>query len=281
MTAPFNVSSWTKVLGVVAFGVLLSLAEVPQTFASQPTFEGYYKYSDGTGAHIGYAIIRNEFDAKKSHHTVRSYLRIQAGATQIQESRVITSSSGLNPVSLEYRLITPDGARAIDAKFSKGKMVGNVTTKAGDQTLEKPIPEGAFFTGALLSWLMGIGAENSKDPRGLAVGRTYQFSAIDEETGNVHPGKVTIPEETQILGTPAYKVLFEYLGETHVSYIDKRGEVVKIEVPSSGVNAVLVANANEATGNFSVPNEIIEQVFKTRPLGTLNHRSASSQKQGP
>jgi hypothetical protein len=260
MLASFGIPSWTKVLQTTSLALTLIFAATSDTFAAQPTFEGYYKYSDGTGAHIGYAIIRNEFDDKKSHHIVRSYLRIQAGETQIQESRVITSDSKLAPLSLEYRLITPQGSRAIDAKFSKGKMIGKVTAGGADQTLEKPIPNGAFFTGSLLSWLMGIGGENSKEPRGLAVGRNYQFSAIDEETGDVHHGKVTIPQETQMLGTPTYKVLFEYLGDTHVSYIDKRGEVVKIEVPASGINAVLVANPAEATGNFSVPNAIIEQV---------------------
>ena len=274
MSSRSTVCLWTK---VVLLGIVLFTGSLTQ--AAQPLFEGYYKYSDGTGQHIGYSIIRNEFDAKKKEHIVRSYLRIQAGSTQIQESRVIRSSDKLRPLSLEYRLITPQGTRTIDARISKGKMVGQVVTASGEQTLEKPVPEGAIFTGSLLSWIMGIGAEGTKEPRGLAVGRTYQMQGLDEETGDVHTGKINIPEETVQLGTPVYKVHFEYLGETHVSYIDKRGEVVKIEVPSSGVNAVLVANPSEATGNFAVPSAIVDQVFGSRPLGQLNHRSSA--KTGP
>ncbi len=276
MSSRRTFSLWTK---VALLGSCLLWS--PISFSAQPLFEGYYKYSDGTGQHIGYSIIRNEFDAKKKEHIVRSYLRIQAGPTQIQESRVIKSGDKLQPLSMEYRLITPQGARTIDAKVAKGKMVGQVVTADGEQALEKPIPQGAIFTGALLSWIMGLGAEGTKDPRGLAVGRTYQMQGIDEETGNVHVGKVQIPEEVVFSGSQVYKVLFEYLGETHVSYIDKRGEVAKIEVPSSGVNAVLVANPSEATGNFPVPSGIVEQVFGSRPLGKLNHRSSAGTKTGP
>lgn len=266
---------WTKVFTLTAV-LLLG----PFSMAAQPLFEGYYKYSDGSGAHIGYSIIRNEYDSNKKEHIVRSYLRIQAGDVQIQESRILKADNKLAPLALEYRLISPQGTRTIDAKFSKGMMVGQVMAGGSEQTLEKPIPQGAIFTGSLLSWLMGIGAEESKDPRGLAVGRTYHIQGIDEETGDVHKGTVTIPEESVLDGASVYKVHFEYLGDTHVSYIDKKGEVARIEVPASGVKATLVANPSEATGNFAVPTSIINQVFGSRPLGQLNHKSGRV-KQGP
>ena len=60
MSSRSTVCLWTK---VVLLGIVLFTGSLTQ--AAQPLFEGYYKYSDGTGQHIGYSIIRNEFDAKK------------------------------------------------------------------------------------------------------------------------------------------------------------------------------------------------------------------------
>jgi hypothetical protein len=257
----FSVFSFT----VTIFAFSLSLTKAH----ADVLFEGYSKVMSG-GVHIGYAINRYEYDAKKKQFISTSFLKTGELGGNITESLSAIANDDLKPLSYQYTTLMGKTTKTIDAKFEKGKISATVRDGANVEKISKELPKGTFLS-TFLAYVM------LKSKEGLKADLKYDYKAIAEEDAAVYDGLAFIKNQEDFNGLKALRVLNEFKKTKFVSLINDRGEVYQTKSPAQSISTELVAQPAQATGNFQIPTALLRKLYGDVPTGQINEVSKRAQ----
>lgn len=228
-------------------------------------FEGYYKILDGD-QHIGYSILKYEFDAKRKEFKTTSFFKTGSGKSEITESLVAKADQNLNPISYSYTSLTPQEKKILDAQFKKSTMTAQVSVNGKNQKIQREIPKGTFLSGFLVYIML-------KSPQGLQAETNYEYQAIAEEDAEILKGQALVGKQESYNSQQAYKVLNTFKGNKFLSYINSRGEVLGTQALGLSIKTQLVSSPKEAIGNLPVSQAILSTLFGGTPKGEQNSLS--------
>lgn len=234
-------------------------------------FEGYSKVLSG-GVHIGYSIVRYEFDNKSKQFVATTFLKTNEFGGNLTESLKAYSTDDMKPVSYQYTTLIGKDIKTIDAKVSNGKLIG--TIKTGDKTekISRDLPKGSFLS-SFLAYVM------LRSPTGFKADTKYDFEAIAEEDGTLNKGVAMIKNQEDYNGFKAFKVLNEFKGSKYTSMVSDKGEVFSTKSPVQGISTELVAKPSEATAGLNLPTSTLKTLFGNIPTGQMNEVSKKAQNQ--
>jgi hypothetical protein len=260
-----------KVFLALAFLIGVSIALIGHAVRAEVLFEGYSKVLSG-GVHIGYSIVRYEFDNKKKQFVATTFLKTNEFGGNLTESLKAFATDDMKPVSYEYTTLIGNQVKVIDAKFEKGKILASVKDGGKVEKISKEIPKGAFLS-SFLAYVM------LKSPQGLKADTKYDFQAVAEEDAALYKGVAYVKNPEEYNGLKVLRVLNEFKGTKFVSLITERGEVLSTKSPVIGIATELVAKPSEATAAFPIPSGILKTLFGDVPTGQVNEISKRAQSQ--
>lgn len=258
-----------KVFLALAFLIGVSIALIGHAVRAEVLFEGYSKVLSG-GVHIGYSIVRYEFDNKKKQFVATTFLKTNEFGGNLTESLKAFATDDMKPVSYEYTTLIGNQVKVIDAKFEKGKILASVKDGGKVEKISKEIPKGAFLS-SFLAYVM------LKSPQGLKADTKYDFQAVAEEDAALYKGVAYVKNPEDYNGLKVLRVLNEFKGTKFVSLITERGEVLSTKSPVIGIATELVAKPSEATASFPIPSGILKTLFGDVPTGQVNEISKRAQ----
>ncbi len=252
---------------VVIFNFLLFIL-TPFAFGAAPTsadtlFEGYYKVVSGD-QHIGFSIIRYQFNSKEKKFISQSITRISAGGNEIMESLVATSDETLNPLSYKYTSLVGKQSKTIDAKFSKGKMTATVIeTGKKNISIKNDIKPGTFLSTFLVYTML-------RSKTGLQTSSNYEYTAIAEEDGTVEKGQAQVLKEEKYKGFSSFRVENIFKKNKFTSFVNDKGEALATEVKDARLTTELVQKPADAIGTIGLPETVAKNIFGSVPMGEKN-----------
>lgn len=230
-------------------------------------FEGYYKILKEE-VHIGYTILRFEFDPAKQEMIATSFIKTAPAFADLTESYVARSNTGYQPVSLQFTSV--DGTKRktlINAKMSGDNLVGEIISNGPAKKLEVKIKKGVFFS-SFLPFLML--------KAGIKTGLGFTYYAITEESGEVQEGTANIAKNMEdYRGQKVFRVSNKFMGIQYTSFIAPNGEILFVDSPAQKTSTELTTK-EAATQGMPVPQSIINALFGESPSGTKNSLSKSS-----
>lgn len=243
---------------LILVGIFFSLSAVSETL-----FEGYYKVTQFK-KHIGFAIIKNEVDAKTKNFKTTFFLRLGKNGFDMTESTQTISDTDLMPISYSYLGAEGKKTKTIDATFKKGKMTAQVSENGKKSKIEKTLPKGTFLSSVLYYLMM-----KSKD--GLKTDTKYDFQAVAEENAEISSGSAVVDKKMVTEGTlQLLKVKNKFAGSEYENLITDRGEVISANTPATGIETELMKSPEEALEGIKVSNGTLEKIFGEMPAGKIN-----------
>ena len=217
----------------------------------------YFQKIESNNNHIGYAIVREEHLAKKQQIVVTSFVKTNESGGNITEGlKSFSTADKLQPISYQYTAIAGDKSTTIDAVVRKGTLFATITEGKSKKTIQKKLPDNAFFSSVLLPKVLR---------KGLAVNNNYEFEAVAEEDASVTKGRLQILEKTKTNGEESYKLINDYKQNRFYSYVSPIGKVLKTDNPVTKLSTVTVSSKNEAVGSISYPEVILKTLFGKVP----------------
>ncbi|MEZ0390959.1 MAG: hypothetical protein ACAH59_02005 [Pseudobdellovibrionaceae bacterium] len=259
----------------MSFLIGISIALIGHAVRAEVLFEGYSKILSG-GVHVGYTIVRYEYDAKKKQFVATTFLKTNEFGGNLTESLKAVSTDDMKPVSYQYTTLIGNQVKTIDAKFEKGKLLAAVQDGGKNQKITKDLPKGAFLS-SFLAYVM------LRSPKGLSPDTKYEFQAVAEEDAALYKGIAFVKNPEDLNGIKVLRVLNEFKGTKFISLVTEKGEIISTKSPVQGIGTELVAKPSEATASFPVPATTLKSLFGDVPTGQINEisRRANSQPSQP
>lgn len=232
------------------------------TAHAQALFEGYYKVTSA-GAHVGYSIVRYQFDTKKKQFTAQTFLRTGKVGGDITEATSAVADESLNPISYQYISTVGKSSKMIEAKFKKNHMSGTITEDGKKKTFQRDLPKGVFLSAFTIYTVL-------KSKTGIQVGPRFEYSAVSEEDADVVKADLLIQKEDQFDGVKTYRILNRFKDQKFENQVTDRGEILSTIIPASALSSVLVAKPQDAVGDFGLNATAIKGIFGDVPVGTNN-----------
>lgn len=236
---------------------------------SSTIFEGYYKVMQ-MDQHIGFVIIRHSLDPKNSQFQIQTYLRLSKRGFDMTETLSTVSDSGLKPIKYSYTGMDKTKSKTIDLelvidKKTKAESLAGVGVEAKNKlTLSVPMEKGVFFSSALYPMML-------RSPAGIKTDTSFEFSAVAEETAQVHTGTSKVEKNMVTLGNQqVFKVSNSFAGSTYDSFITPNGEILSTNNSSTGIKTELVRQKEEAIQDIKINKKTIEKIFGQLPEGKIN-----------
>lgn len=251
---------------VITFLFICSLTIAPKANAAILQ-DGWYKIVSG-GQHVGFIVLRYEFDESKKQFTSTSYTQTNALAGGLKESLISVAAQDLAPISYQYTSQIGQIAKTIDAAFAKGVMTAKVTEAGKNESIQNKLNKGTFLSQFLVYLIL-------QNPKGMKVGNKYVYSAIAEEDGKVHDGEAYISAMETVNGIETYKILNNFKGAKYISYVTPKGIVLLTKDPVQSLSTELVANPEVATKGFDFNRKTLTLLFKTLPTGATVAKAPS------
>ncbi|OQW53979.1 MAG: hypothetical protein A4S09_06200 [Proteobacteria bacterium SG_bin7] len=246
-----------RILSILIFFIL----GVPFVGNAEILFEGYYKI-DIEGKHIGYSIIREEFDAKKKEFVSRRFTKTTPEVGDITMSSTTVCDDGFKPKSLEFFYLDKTKKKIIKGT-ANGNKFGMTISEGGTpqkQTIE--LPKGVFFSSFVTYLIM---------QKGIGTDKRFAYDAIAEETGSVLKGETVIEKSmTDHRGQKVFKTVNKFGGADFIALVNSVGETLVSDTPAQNEHAELVKTAAEATKGIPIPKAVIDTLFGGMPEGTKN-----------
>lgn len=259
-----------NLLLALSFLVGVALAFVSAQARAEILFEGYSKILSG-GVHIGYSIVRYEYDNKKKEFIATSFTKTNELGGNLTESVKAYAADDLAPISYQYTTLIGNQTKTIDAKFEKGKMIANVKDGSKTQKIIKALPKGSFIS-SFLAYVM------LRSPTGIKQNAKYDYQAVMEEDADIYKGTAIVKGEETFNGNKAMKVVNDFKNTTFISLINFRGEVFSTRAPAQGISTELVAQPSLATDKMTVPSGILKTLFGDIPTGQKNQIAEAAKK---
>lgn len=182
--------------------------------------EGGYKILSEQNKTVGFLVQRYEFDneTKKFKHIY--YLQRTTPNGDIKESLVAEAAENLRPIQYTFTTYSDSHSKTVEAQFTEQVMTVTITEGERKTSFQKRIPEGTFLS----SFLIYLIVQNK-----LAVNSNYQYVAILEREASLSNGRATVPEETTLNESKAFKVVNTFEETNDVQYITSSGILLKRE----------------------------------------------------
>jgi hypothetical protein len=261
-----------KLILCLLFTTQILFSSLAQAQKKNPNvlFEGYSKILMG-GVHVGYVVLRYEFDPKKKQFMATYLVKTGDLGGNVMESLKAVSDQELKPISYEYTsLVDKQQTKIIDAKFTKDKMTATIKQGKTQKKVIENVPKGAFL-GIFLYYVI------LRSPSGLKTETRYDYKAVAEEDAKIFDGVATIGKEEKFNGIRAFKASNSFKDVKYSFYLTETGEALMSETPASNLKTILVAKPQEATANFKIPTAILNSLFGEVPMGITNTISKSLQ----
>jgi hypothetical protein len=252
------------------FGILLLFFSPGFVFAGEIMFEGYYRV-ELEGKHIGYSILRYDFDAKEKVFEATSFLRIKIGDKIVQESVKDKATDKFRPLAYQYTLQSGDEMKTIDATFKGDLMTAKISDGKKSRVENYKLPKGIFLS-SFLPYMMLT--------QPFKINENFDYKAIAEEDAGGYEGKALLQSKESHSGFDVYTVVNRFKGEQFISKMaivkdpksekNVKGEVFGTSSPAKNLSTELVASAAKATENQLVPNKTLLTAFGTVPTGKIN-----------
>ena len=249
----------------------LSLAGKPATAAT--LFEGWSKVSI-SGKHVGYLVLRIDFDEKKKEFRSTHFLKTNTDSGSLTESLVARADTAFKPIAYQYTNIVGPKATLIDATFKAGKMTAVVTEGKEKKTITNTMPKNTILS-SLLAYALLQGKE------GMKKGAKYEYQGIIEESALITKGEAYIAEEETFEGIPVFRVLNTINGSKFVNLATHKAEILAVTSPSIGLEAKLVPTMEEAVGGLGINAPALTQLFGSVPKGKENEIARRSAMPAP
>lgn len=230
-------------------------------------FEGYYKIVK-EDIHIGYTILRFEYDPAKQEMIATSFIKTAPQFSDLTESYVARSNTGYQPISLQFTSVDSSKRKMlISAKMAGENLVGEIVSNGPPKKLNIKIKKGVFFS-SFLPFLML--------KAGIKTGLGFTYYAITEESGEVQEGTANINKNMDdIKGQKVFRVSNKFMGIQYTSLIAANGEILYVDSPAQKTSTELTTK-ELATKDMPVPQSIISNLFGGSPAGTKNSLSANA-----
>lgn len=233
-------------------------------WAAEVQFEGYYRLEMDSKP-IGYVIQRYETEPKQKLIRYAYFLKTNEVGGDIQESlraeAKTKEKAEFEPISFHYTGQVGKELKSIDGNFKGDKMEIERSTGKGSKKDYYKIPSGTFLSSFLSYFML---------QSGLKVGKKFTYSAVAEEDGNSYEGDATVKDEEKFAGQTVFRVENNFMGKRFVAFMTPQGEVLGTLSPGSNLTLVLVANPEDATRGFPIPNKSILLTFGNIPPGKTN-----------
>jgi hypothetical protein len=261
-----------RILLALSFCLGVVLAFISSAAHAEVLFEGYSKILSG-GVHVGYSIVRYEFDNKKKEFVATSFTKTNQLGGNITESVKAYANEDLAPLSYQYTTLIGNQTKVIDAKFEKGKMFATVKDAGKVQKIIKDIPKGSFISSFLVYVML-------KSPSGIKQDAKYNYQAIMEEDAALYKGAAIVKGEETFNGLKAMKVTNDIKDTKFISLINSHGEVFSTKAPAQGIATELMAQPSLATKDMNLPTGILKTLFGEVPTGQKNEIAQAAAKKG-
>lgn len=236
--------------------------------AKEPVlFEGYYRVMK-SGQHVGYYIMKHEFDAKKKQFIASTFMRLE-GTDDTTESVRAVANEEFYPISFSYTAAAAGMTRTIDVKADKGKMVGTLTHMGTTEKISKPLPKGSISSLFLIYAML-------RSPQGLKANSVFNYDAVAEELAEVHKGNVQVGATEDIDGIKAMRIENTFLESKSSNLVTERGEVLMTISPTQKISIELMAKPENAYGSFRLQTSLLKAHFGKLPEGLMNPYSKSN-----
>lgn len=220
-------------------------------------YEGWNKITSG-GQHVGFVVLRVEFDEKKKQFISTSYTQTSSLGGELKESLVAVSNDKIDPISYQYTSQVGTTLKTIDATFSKDMMTAKVTEGEKTETIKNTLPKGTFLSQFLPIVIL-------QNPKGLKVGANYKYTAVAEEQAKHHSGEAYVSAMEKTKGMDAYKILNTYIGTRYISFLTPRGVPILTRSPTQSLEVEMTNNREEATKGFQVNQKTLSTLFTNVP----------------
>ncbi|MCB0362229.1 MAG: hypothetical protein KDD35_05890 [Bdellovibrionales bacterium] len=246
---------------VTALFIFALSFSLPSWARPETMFEGYFKIVSGKEK-IGYFIQKYEFDAKTKQFISTYFIQTNDLGGNTSESLKAFADDKFQPISYQYTLKTPKMTKTIDSKF-KGMIMNSVIVENGksSQSISRKLPKGSFLS-TFLGYLIL--------QKGYSKGKKFNYSGVAEEEAESYDGMALIKEEQMFVGKKVFRIENTFKGIKFISFVTDKGEVLGTQSPLQKIATELVANANEATRDFTLPTETLKLLFGNIPLGKQN-----------
>ena len=108
-------------------------------------FEGYYKIIK-EDIHIGYTILRFEFDSAKQEMIATSFIKTAPEFTDLTESYVARSNTGYQPLSIQFTSVDSSKRKTlISAKMAGENLVGEIIANGPPKKLDIKILKRSLY----------------------------------------------------------------------------------------------------------------------------------------
>ena len=150
-------------------------------------FEGYSKIILN-GLHVGYAILRYEFDPKKKRFQATYLVKTEEQGGNILESLKAVADQDLKPISYQYVSLIEKKPKTIDVTFKGQKMTGTLKEGKVTKKLISDLPKGTGLAIFLYYLIL-------RSPEGLKTETKYNYKALAEEDAKVYDGVAIVGME--------------------------------------------------------------------------------------
>lgn len=230
--------------------------------ASEPAlFEGYYRVLKG-GQHVGYYIMKHEFDAKKKQFIATTFMRLE-GVDDTTESIKAVATENFKPISFSYTAAATGMTRTIDVKVDKNKLVGTLSNLGAVEKIAKPINANTISSLFLVYAIL-------RSPQGLKTNAVFDYEAIAEELAEGHKGTVKMGANEEYAGQKVIRIENTFLDTKSTNLVTDRGEVLATTSPAQKISIELVAKPENAIGKFRLQTGLLKALFGEIPAGKDN-----------
>lgn len=226
------------------------------TFIHANVVNEYFQKIESAGAHVGYAIIREEFLASKNQFIVTTFTKTNDLGGSITESlKAYSTADTSEPISYQYTLLVGKKAKTIDAVVRKGILYATVAEDKSKRTLQTTLDpkKDVMFASSLVQRML---------KKGLSSGKNYSYNAVSEEDGQVVSGKVEILEQKE----DRYRVLNDFKQSRFYSYLNPKGVILETDNPITKLKTKWVSKKAEAVGDIAFPELVLKTLFGTVPM---------------
>jgi len=240
--------------------------------AKEILFEGYYKITSAE-KHIGFSLIRYEFDNTQKKFYSTSLTKISSPGLEVMESLSATAEADdfMTPVSYKYTGLVGKESKIFEVQFKKGKTakdknkmtVVKVINGGKPQTMMADIDSDVF-----LSTFLSYRILRSKT--GIQTQSQFKYQAIAEEDAKIEAGTAKVLNEEKYKGFSAFKIENTFKNGLFVSHVTDKGEALATLVPDAKLTSELVAKPADAIGAIGLPENIVKSLFGKMPLANKN-----------
>ena len=227
----------------------------PTTARANTLFEGWYEVLLG-GKKVGFMVERYEFNNGKFVAT--TYLKTNTDGNDVTESLKAFAAPDLGPLGYQYTTKIKDEVKLIDATFKGQVGTFNITDGKKKHKETKRFEKGTFLSTFLIYLILA-------NKNALTVGNNYNYIAIAEEDGTAQNGTALVVANDKVKGRDAYKLKNDYKGESFLTWLSPKGEILYVKSPEKALEMRFAENQAAATKGVMANMKDLTFLFGTLP----------------